>query len=141
MRGLLLGAILFALSVGSASAAVRIEADRGGEIGKYLMEFAMLRETGERVIIDGPCLSACTLVLSLIPRERICITQRALLGFHAAWSPDGYGGRQTNHGATRMMLASYPPHVRKWIKRRGGLNRHMMVLRGRELSSMYRSCN
>ena len=50
----------------------------------YLRTFAQIRQSGERVIIDGPCLSACTLVLSTIPKSRICVTRRAILGFHAA---------------------------------------------------------
>ena len=32
-------------------------------------------------MIDGRCLSACTLVRGVIPRERICVTRRARLGF------------------------------------------------------------
>ncbi len=40
----------------------------------YLQTFACWRSSGEHVVIDGNCLSACTLVLGLIPRERICAT-------------------------------------------------------------------
>ena len=45
--------------------------------------------SGEKVIIDGPCLSACTLVLSTVPSNRICVTKRAVLGFHAPRSSIG----------------------------------------------------
>ena len=38
----------------------------GGMVEDYLRTFAQIRQSGERVIIDGPCLSACTLVLSTI---------------------------------------------------------------------------
>ena len=79
------GAIAAALAVSTAQAAVRIKADAGGQIGPYLEKLVALRGSGERVIIDGPCLSACTMVLGVIPRERICVTPRARLGFHAAW--------------------------------------------------------
>ena len=48
-------------------------------------------QSGERVVIDGPCLSACTLVLSTVPSNRICVTRRAVLGFHAARSIDTRG--------------------------------------------------
>jgi hypothetical protein len=30
--------------------------------------------------------------------------------------------------------------VRLWIERRGGLTSRLLILRGRELTSMYRSC-
>src|ERR1700716_3520127 len=89
----LLGAALAALAVSTASATVRIKADPGGQIGPYLENLAVLRSSGERVIIDGPCLSACTMVLGVIPKDRICVTPKARLGFHAAWHP-GENGRQ-----------------------------------------------
>ena len=79
---LLFGAVLAALSNSSTSAAVRITSDSGGQIGPYLEQLIAIRESGQQVIIDGPCLSACTLVLGVVPRERICVTRRARLGFH-----------------------------------------------------------
>jgi hypothetical protein len=129
------------VGIPAASATVRIQSDPGGEVRAYFIQYATLRESGEDVIIDGPCLSACTLVLSVIPRDRICVTERAVLGFHAAWSPDGNGGRVTNVPATRMMLATYPAKVRSWIKRRGGLSPRMIMLSGRELNAMYAPCS
>src|SRR3954454_22912131 len=69
----------------SASATVRITDDWGGQIGGYLDRFKSVRDSGEKVIIDGPCMSACTLVLGVVPGDRICVTSRARLGFHAAW--------------------------------------------------------
>lgn len=137
---LLLGAIVAALTASSASALVRIKADPGGQIGPYLENLMALRNSGERVAIDGPCLSACTMVLGVIPRERICVTPRARLGFHAAWNPDQYGQPVTSHTATKFLMDIYPEHVRAWIKRKGGLTRKLMVLSGPELAAMYQTC-
>src|SRR3982751_6958847 len=78
-------------AISSARAEVRILASPGGQVGPFLDLFDRLRESGERVVIDGPCLSACTLVLSTVPSERICVTRRAVLGFHAARSIDRRG--------------------------------------------------
>jgi hypothetical protein len=136
----LLGAVLAALTVSSASAAVRIAGDVGGQIGPYLETLVALRSSGERVIIDGPCLSACTMVLGVIPRERICVTARARLGFHAAWHPGENGRVVTSRGGTQLLMDVYPQQVRKWIARRGGLTSRMMYLYGRELASMYPPC-
>jgi hypothetical protein len=136
----LLGAALAALVVSNASAAVRIKADPGGQIGPYLEELVALRGSGERVIIDGPCLSACTMLLGVIPRERICVTSRARLGFHAAWHPGADGEPITSREATQLLMDIYPEHVRSWIKERGGLSPKMMFLSGRELSAMYQTC-
>jgi len=99
-----------------------------------------IRESGQRVIIDGPCLSACTMVLGVIPRNRICVTRRARLGFHAAWHHGENGRPATNRGGTQLLMAVYPQNVKNWINRRGGLTREMKYLTGRELASMYPTC-
>jgi hypothetical protein len=140
LAALLIGAVLTALSHSSASAVVRITSDSGGQIGPYLEQLIALRESGQQVVIDGPCLSACTLVLGVIPRERICVTRRARLGFHAAWHHGENGAPATNRGGTQLLMAVYPQNVKNWINRRGGLTREMKYLTGRELTSMYRTC-
>ena len=45
LRGIV-GAVFLALMAGGASAAVRISNDPGGQIGPYLDNFAMLRNSG-----------------------------------------------------------------------------------------------
>jgi hypothetical protein len=141
LAAVVFGAVLTALSVSSASAVVRITGDPGGQIGPYLESFVALRESGERVVIDGPCLSACTMVLGVVPRDRICVTRRARLGFHAAWDHGENGRPSTSRGGTQLLMAVYPQHVKRWINRRGGLTREMKYLSGRELASMYPTCN
>src|SRR5688500_5233554 len=93
MRRVLLAAVATGLWATSASATMIITADPGGPISHYEHRYASVRATGENVVIDGACFSACTLVLGLVPPERICVTPRARLGFHAAWFPDLAGGR------------------------------------------------
>jgi hypothetical protein len=123
-----------------APADVRIMASLGGPVGGYLTFFSKVRQSGERVIIDGPCLSACTLVLSTIPRSRICVTPRAVLGFHAPVVVDENGRKFRSRDVTRAVDASYPPAVRAWIKRHGGLTQDVILLKGRELAALYRRC-
>lgn len=137
--GLLATILLFA-SLASAGAAVRIADDRGGRIGTYLDRFQALSQSGDTVVIDGLCASACTLVLGTVAHDRICVTPRARLGFHAAWDLGARGHPVTNAEATRLMLAMYPAPVRRWIVHRGGLKRHMIFLSGPELKRMYRTC-
>ena len=121
-------------------AEVRILASPGGQVGPFLDLFDRVRASGERVVIDGPCLSACTLVLMTVPEERICVTRRAVLGFHAARSIDGRGRMYAEPEASRAVLESYPGPVRDWISRRGGLTSRMLLLRGRELAAIYPRC-
>lgn len=119
---------------------VRITDDHGGNIGAYYSRFTALRDSGERVVIDGTCASACTLVLGIVPRDRICVTPNAVLGFHAAWRPGFLGMRVINEPATRTLLSFYPNSIRQWIARSGGLGADMMFLSGPDLFALYRQC-
>jgi hypothetical protein len=141
VRATLIGAaILSIISVTGASATMRISDDIGGRIGAYVDQYSQVRNSGERVVIDGACLSACTLVLGIVPRNRICVTRRATLGFHAAWMPGPNGKPVPSAVGTQALWDMYPSHVRQWINARGGLSAKMMFLRGRELMSMYPEC-
>lgn len=137
---IILALALWAIASALASADVRILSSPGGQVGPFLDLFEEVNRSGERVVIDGPCLSACTLVLSMVPSERICVTRRAVLGFHAARSIDRRGRTYAEPEASRLVLDAYPGPVRSWIISRGGLTSHLLLLRGRELSAMYRSC-
>ncbi len=136
----LLVAILLVAGMAASHAAVRIADDRGGRIGTYVDKYQDLRSSGETVVIDGLCASACTIVLGAIPHDKICVTSHATLGFHAAWDFGANGRAVTNAEATQMLYSMYPTPVRRWIARRGGLTPHMIFLHGRELQSMYRPC-
>ena len=141
LRAAFVGAgALLALFTFNASATVRITDDVGGRIGTYVEAYSAVRSSGERVMIDGACLSACTLVLGIVPRDRICVTQRAMLGFHAAWMPGPAGKPVPSSVGTQALWEVYPPHLRRWINKRGGLSSKMIFLRGRELASMYSAC-
>jgi len=139
IRLVLVTAVLSAAIV-PLRAEVRIMASPGGQVGPFLELFDRLRESGERVVIDGPCLSACTLVLSTVPSERICVTRRAVLGFHAARSIDRRGRIYAEPEASQAVLEAYPAAVRGWISRRGGLSSRLLLLRGRELAAIYPVC-
>ena len=139
-KAVFLAVLLCGLAVPPAQAEVRILASPGGQVGPFLDLFERVRASGERVVIDGPCLSACTLVLSMVPNNRICVTRRAVLGFHAARSIDARGHLYAEPEASELVLEAYPSPVRGWILRRGGLTSRLLLLRGRELAAIYRSC-
>ena len=141
LGGIVAATVLAVAAMLPASADVRIRSSPGGAVEAYLAAFARVRQSGQRVIIDGPCLSAFTLVLSTIPRNRICVTRRAVLGFHAPRWYDLQSGRTTRAPeATRAVTATYPAGVRAWIKKRGGLTQKVIYLRGKELSALYTRC-
>jgi|SRR3954451_21235298 hypothetical protein len=132
--------VLLILNVSNGSSAVRITNDRGGLIESYVMRYQRLATTGESVIIDGLCASACTILLSELPYDKICVTSRARLGFHAAYNYRSNGRTFTDPEATLMLYSTYPTPVRRWIESRGGLRPHIIILTGKPLHTMYRSC-
>ncbi len=135
-----LAAMAYAAASNPAAATVRIADDRGGNIGEYWSRFTALRDAKEQVVIDGICSSACTMVLGIVPRERICVTDNATLGFHAAYRPGFLGTRVVNEPATRTLMSIYPDAVRQWLARNGGLGMATIYLSGPELFALYRKC-
>jgi hypothetical protein len=126
---------------GSASADVRIVNDPGGEVSSYLRTFYEMRATGERIVIDGPCLSACTLLTGIVPRDHVCVTRRAVLGFHAAsYYNDVSRSLVPTRAGTRLVMRLYPPEIRAWINQHGGLTPQLITMRGRDLAALYPPC-
>src|SRR5271170_5873873 len=91
------------ISISPAGATTRIISDPGGLLIDYVDRFAAARVNGERFIIDGPCLSACTLAIGILRRGQVCVTPNAVLGFHAAWHPTANGHIARGGIATQMM--------------------------------------
>ena len=141
LAGALASALATALGICTAAADVRITNDPGGEVSAYVRKFQEVRASGERIVIDGPCLSACTLLTGIIPRDRVCVTSRAVLGFHAAsYFDDTSRSLVPTKEGSRVVMRLYPPAIKAWIGRHGGLTPTLMMLRGRELTALYPSC-
>jgi hypothetical protein len=135
------GAFASALITSVAYAEMRVTNDPGGEITSYVTKFENLRASGERLVIDGPCLSACTLFTAFLPRQQVCVTPRAILGFHAAsYYDDARRSLVPTRAGTQLVMRLYPQSIRNWIMRHGGLTPRIIGLRGRELASLYDTC-
>src|SRR5260370_11056479 len=93
------------------------------------------------MLTEGSCLSACTLAIGMVPREQICATSRAVLGFHAAWQPTPFGGKAVSFPATQHMMSIYPADVQSSINRHGGLTPRIMFLLGHELAAYVATCS
>ena len=138
-----LAAILLVLSTSAAAADYRITRDHGGDVDTYKAKYAKIRDRGERVIIDGICNSACTLVLGIVPSNRICVTPRASLGFHLAYFDQRWtaGVKITSYAGTQELMQYYPQSVKDWIARHGGLTQKMKhVTNGAELWALVDPC-
>ena len=120
--------------------ALTITNDPGGLIPMYVARMQSAAAMGERVIIDGNCLSACTMTLGIIPPQNVCATPRAVLGFHSAFKPTPWGQKMDYPPGTLQMVSHYPPAIRAWIKRHGGLHPSLIYLRAPEIFQYVSSC-
>jgi hypothetical protein len=139
-----LATVLLAFVITSpALADLRITRDFGGYVEEYKAKYQRIRETGERVIIDGICNSACTLVLGIVPLQKICVTPRASLGFHQAYFDKRWtaGVKVTSIAGTAELMSVYPSPVKEWIANKGGLTPEMKKLRnGADLWMIVNPC-
>ena len=126
---------------------IRLHNDQGGLIRAYRDRFIRAHENGERVVIDGMCISACTLAIGLLPPGRVCVTPQAVLGFQSAWTPPlltigkiSEADRIPNPKATQYMMNIYPPVLQQWINQHGGLTPKVIYLRGKELTAIVPKC-
>jgi hypothetical protein len=126
-----------------ARAELHITRDHGGYIEEYKARYQRIRATRQRVIIDGICNSACTLVFGIVPLNKICVTPRASLGFHQAYYDKSFtfGIKVTSLEGTSELMSYYPDTVRDWIRRNGGLTTEMkMIKNGAELWKIVDPC-
>jgi hypothetical protein len=135
--------VIALLWCGKAQAELRIARDFGGFVEEYKAKYAKVRDRKERVVIDGICNSACTLVLGIVPLNRICVTPRASLGFHQAYYDKRWtaGLRVTSVAGTDELMSYYPSPVKTWIAKKGGLTAQMKrVFNGTELWGLVDPC-
>src|SRR5260370_16600358 len=113
--GGLVAALFVLAGIGASDAAIRIAQDPGGRIETYVGKYQGVRSSGESVFIDGSCVSACTIVLGTVPHDRICVTSRARLGFHAAWDHDASGRIVPNLPPPTTLYSMSPSHSHTFI--------------------------
>ncbi|GLR84678.1 hypothetical protein [Bradyrhizobium iriomotense] len=123
--------LLSCVAAAPARADLHITRDHGGYVEEYKVKYKRVRDKGERVIIDGICNSACTLVLGIVPMSKICVTPRASLGFHQAYYDKAFtfGIKVTSASGTSDLMSYYPDTVKDWIQRNGGLTTEMKKIK------------
>ncbi|MBN8981680.1 MAG: hypothetical protein J0I29_10480 [Rhizobiales bacterium] len=126
-----------------AQADLRITRDHGGYVEEYKAKYERIAKSGERVIIDGICNSACTLVFGIVPMNRICVTPRASVGLHHAYYDKSFtfGIKVNSTEGTSDLMSYYPATLKSWIGRNGGLTNEMKKIRnGRDLWTIVDPC-
>lgn len=113
-----------------------IKSDGGGWVPWYQAQIKLANQLGNTFKVDGPCFSACTMVLNL---PSTCATDRASFGFHKGyvWGPAGH---IEDPATTEAMWAYYPTGIRRWITQHGGLTPEVKVLKGKEMRALVKAC-
>ena len=135
--------VLLACAAAPARADLHITRDHGGSVTEYKAKYERIRDRKERVIIDGICNSACTLVFGIVPMNKVCVTPRASLGFHQAYYDKAFtfGIKVNSSEGTSDLISYYPEAVKEWIRRNGGLSNEMKKLKnGGELWKIIDPC-
>lgn len=135
--------VLLLVAAAPARADLHITRDHGGYIEEYKAKYQHIRDTRQRVIIDGICNSACTLVFGIVPMNKICVTPKASLGFHQAYYDKAFtfGIKVTSMEGTSELMSYYPDTVKDWIRRNGGLTTEMKRIKnGIELWKIVDPC-
>ena len=110
----------------------------GGDVEEFAAKYEHIRKSGRKVEIDGPCVSACTIVASL-PKDQVCVTPRASLGVHLASDADNE--RIDPQYTDWAVKTYYPKPLQDWIRAHGGLREEPKFVKGRDLLAIFNACN
>jgi hypothetical protein len=141
MVRILVAAAALTVTAAAAGSEMRIDNDGGGNVLQRQLEIKELGLAGVSVKVTGRCMSACTLVVVLPPKQ-LCFGPKAILGFHQATIDGKPDPRVTQYLLDRY----YPENIRIWVVSRGGVDQlphgnRFWVLTGTELWAMgYRKC-
>jgi hypothetical protein len=128
-----------------APAAQRVTFSPGGRIDHFYETYTQWRLSGELVVIDGFCISACTFAVGLIPPDRLCVTPYARFAFHSATYTNHQGQRVFAREGSRLAWYIYPQNVRELLLRRGwqkGMEHDELIyVEGKELHTIVRPCD
>lgn len=103
-------AMAIALVTAFPASAKIIGPDRGGKLAEYLRERAELEASGEGVVIDRYCASACLVYTSL---PNACVTSRTKFLLHPQRNPSHFGAA--------LYAARLPEGMSEfWVKRFAG---------------------
>lgn len=94
--------------------------DGGGNIDNHDYYWHQVRNRYDRVVIDGDCISACTMVLGIFPLDHVCITPRGAFAFHAAHPR--LDSTIKSEKATERFYSYYAQPVRDWVNAHHAMN-------------------
>lgn len=115
----------------------------GGMVGEFYKNYSKGRRDGTTYVIDGPCISACTFALYLLPKEQVCATDYATFGFHSAWYEED-GKMKFDADFTTLIFNSYPAELQQMLRKRGwngGEHSNLVWIKAQDMRSIIRTCD
>jgi hypothetical protein len=101
-----------------------VSENNGGYLHEYVAYWRTVALGPDLVQVIGPCVSACTMLMAYVPKERICFNARSYLAFHQARSKtvdDLVGSGVINMPTTQWMIDEYPADIRDWLVANGAV--------------------
>lgn len=120
-----------------------IKENSGGIIDLFAAQGRLMASTHIPVIIDGPCLSACTVFVD-IDRDNVCVTNNAILGYHKSIYYKTSNFATEDNTPVIETIDYTTPGLMKYIKDHGGepdpSSGHLLMLNAVELHQFYKAC-
>jgi hypothetical protein len=100
---------------GPAVPPIIVNTSFGGSVEEFFDKYEDMRATQRPMEIRGQfCISACTIALSVMPKDRLCATPYTLFGFHTA-----SGGAGFDPEMNRVLSGTYPARLLEILKAHG----------------------
>lgn len=139
--------------IGSSKYDYVIKNDPGGSILIYRALANSLK--GKKVAIDGPCYSACTMFAETLRYKiDLCVTERAVLGFHIPYVRIGDTTQISEELAKRFeagfkeRITGYPVKIQEILRKskipnpsRTGDPFSLLLIKGSKLLEAYPKCS
>lgn len=112
----------------------------GGDLQNYLGAAREALREHTQIVIDGWCVSACSLVADRV-RPHVCITSNARFGFHKTWDlvirSDGEEFYSPGHHKELI----YTHALQRWINKKGGEPaRGLLTMSNEEAGAFWPRC-
>lgn len=134
-------ALAAALVSSTAEATTVITENDGGVVEDFWVEIQSHQMRGEKIVVDGPCYSSCTLTLVLADKGLMCATPRAFFAFHRAYSgKKGTEAYEDDGGWTDVMMTQLPKSVSSWLSEHGGITHAWKTLAGSDMEARVPMC-
>lgn len=102
-------------SIGGVVDSYTIDIDYGGSVAEYIAKYNDWKKGESKVVVDGPCISACTFMLGILNDNQVCVTKRGFFAFHSA----SYGNGEFAEEATKLFWFMYPERVKTILRTLG----------------------